>query len=73
MSAAGNPRPRPRPRPRRWSHTRIRREYSRFVAGARGPLTEVEYIRAFGPYQQPTDGEVDELLARETERMAGAR
>jgi hypothetical protein len=36
-------------------------------------LSKVEYVRAFGPYQRLTDGEFDELLARETERMAGAR
>lgn len=71
MSASGTPRP--RPRPRRWSHSRVRREFARFLAGARGPLNDVEYVWAFGPYQRPSDGELDEMLARECERMAGAR
>ena len=57
---------------RRWSHERIRREYVLFLAGARGPLTEAEYTLAFGPYRQPSDGDLDEMLARECERTGGA-
>lgn len=64
---------RPGRRRPRWPHSRVRREFARFLAGARGPLTAAEFSLAFGPYQRPSDGEIDEILARETERMAGAR